>query len=270
MKLFLQIEDTTYQVDSQAIDIAIPMLFNGPQPSSYGVAAATSQIYEGGGFVGDVRQGGGCNFETYTLTPHCNGTHTEGMGHIVAERLAVHELLQDSWIPSSLISVMPQSANATVDAYEPALAADDMVIDRAMIQKALADSPNGFLEALVIRTLPNERSKMSRDYLETPPAFFTLEAMAEIRSQGVKHLLVDMPSVDRLFDEGKLNAHHIFWGLAAGQNSVETAEINNRTITEFIYVPEEVADGIYLLNLQIAAFMSDAAPSRPRLFRVLR
>ena len=28
---------------------------------------------------------------------------------------------------------------------------------------------------------------------------------------GVKHLLVDFPSVDRLLDEGRLTCHNIFW-----------------------------------------------------------
>lgn len=266
MKLLLQIEDQQYAVDPRPIDISIPLRFDGPQPNSYGVPPAKSQVYEGGGFVGDVRQGGSCNFETYTLTPHCNGTHTEGMGHIVAERLAVHELLEDSWIPSTLISLTPQAANATQDSYDPSLNGDDLVIDRALIQAALADAPNGFLQALVIRTLPNKEDKMGRDYMEDPSAFFTLEAMSEIRSRGVNHLLVDMPSVDRLFDEGKLNAHHIFWGLAAGQKSVQANEINHRTITEFIFVADEVVDGQYLLNLQVAPFISDAAPSRPRLY----
>jgi len=37
------------------------------------------------------------------------------------------------------------------------------------------------------------------------------------------------------------------------------------TITELIYVPNEVLDGAYLLNLQIAPFESDASPSRPLL-----
>ncbi|MEM6347764.1 MAG: cyclase family protein [Bacteroidota bacterium] len=266
MKLLLQIEDQQYAVDPKPIDISIPLRFDGPQPNSYGVPKAISQVYEGGGFVGDVRQGGSCNFETYTLTPHCNGTHTEGMGHIVAERLAVHELLADSWIPATLISVTPQSANASHDTYDPQLNEEDWVIDRPMIQAALKDKPKGFLQALVIRTLPNDVEKMGRDYIEKPSAFFTLEAMQEIRTRGVQHLLVDLPSVDRLFDEGKLNAHHIFWDLAAGQKSVQSSEINQRTITEFIYVASEVPDGQYLLNLQIAPFISDAAPSRPRLY----
>jgi arylformamidase len=80
------------------------------------------------------------------------------------------------------------------------------------------------------------------------------------------HLLVDMPSVDRLFDEGKLNNHHIFWALKAGSHDLATAAIPRQTITEMIYVPDQVPDGKYLLNLQIAPFMSDAAPSRPVIY----
>ena len=29
--------------------------------------------------------------------------------------------------------------------------------------------------------------------------------------EGLNILLVDTPSVDRLFDEGKLSSHNIFW-----------------------------------------------------------
>jgi len=34
-------------------------------------------------------------------------------------------------------------------------------------------------------------------------------------------------------------------------------------MTELINVPDDVPDGRYLLNLQIAPFEADAAPSRP-------
>ena len=47
--------------------------------------------------------------------------------------------------------------------------------------------------------------------MQNPPAFFSIESMKYIVSLGIKHLLVDMPSVDRLFDDGILSAHNIFW-----------------------------------------------------------
>lgn len=266
MKLTVEIAGDTYHFEDRSHDISIPMKFNGPQPNTYGVPAATAQAFEGGGFVGDTRRGGSCNFETYTFTPHCNGTHTECIGHIAKERISIHQKLKESLIPATLATVTPRSQ--TKDTYTPELGESDKVIDRAMLEAALDSVEDAFLTALVIRTSPNDDSKKSRDYMETPPAFFTLDAMKYIRSRGVKHLLVDLPSVDRLFDEGKLSAHHIYWEVPQGSNDVMPHEPlhSHATITEMIYAPDRIADGAYLLNLQIAPFVSDAAPSRPLLY----
>ena len=86
--------------------------------------------------------------------------------------------------------------------------------------------------------------------------------------RGFRHLLVDLPSIDRLFDEGKLLNHRMFWKVNPGAFETNAETRTNSTVTELVYVPNEVPDGEYLLNLQIAPFASDAAPSRPVLFRV--
>jgi hypothetical protein len=39
-------------------------------------------------------------------------------------------------------------------------------------------------------------------------------------------------------------------------------------VTELAWVPDSVPDGLYLLDLQVPAFASDAAPSRPVLYPV--
>ena len=78
---------------------------------------------------------------------------------------------------------------------------------------------------------------------------------------GVEHLLIDMPSIDKEMDEGKLLAHHAFW-------QYPTNTQTQKTITEFIFVPNEVLDGTYLLNLQIASFENDASPSKPILYKI--
>ncbi|MBT02808.1 MAG: metal-dependent hydrolase, partial [Crocinitomicaceae bacterium] len=41
-----------------------------------------------------------------------------------------------------------------------------------------------------------------------------------------------------------------------------------RTITEFIGVPDDVKDDLYLLNLSISNLKNDASPSRPVLFSI--
>ena len=85
---------------------------------------------------------------------------------------------------------------------------------------------------------------------------------------GFDHLLVDLPSIDRLHDEGRLSNHRIFWEVEQGKFETNEYTRNYSTITELIYVPNTIQDGSYLLNLQIAPFASDASPSRPILFRI--
>jgi kynurenine formamidase len=114
-------------------------------------------------------------------------------------------------------------------------------------------------EALVIRTLPNGKDKTTRNYSKSEPPYIAADAMKHIVKLGVQHLLVDFPSVDKV-DDPKLTAHRIFWAKDA----------HAKTITELIYVPDRVKDGAYLLNLQVAPFDADAAPSRPVLYKVKR
>jgi len=115
------------------------------------------------------------------------------------------------------------------------------------------------MEAVVIRTLPNSFEKLEQNYSSTNFTYIEDEALKWLAEQNVLHLLVDLPSVDREHDGGLLKAHHAFWNYPN-----KTRE--HATITEFVFVDDEIADGTYLLNLQVAPFENDAAPSRPVLF----
>ena len=263
MKAEVEIGNKKYNVDfSKGIDITIPLKFNGEQPNTYGVNTASSKPYQDGHFIGDTREGGPCNFETYSLTPHCNGTHTECIGHITDERIDVLSSLNEEIIPSTLISITPK---LSTENYKPELASDDIVITKEDLGLQLKDVNTEFLRGLIIRTLPNPESKKSRDYMKNISSFFSIEAMKYIVSLGVEHLLVDTPSVDRLLDDGHLSAHNIFWETKEKEFNMNT---KNKTFTEMIFASEDVKDGNYLLNLQIPAFVSDAAPSRPILYKV--
>ena len=277
MKGTFQIKDSKFEVDfSKGNDISIPLCFNGEQPNTYGVDKATSSAYQDGQFIGDTRKGGPCNFETYSFTPHCNGTHTECIGHITNERISILSSLNEEFIPSTLISVTPEN---TLENYTLELNNNDEVrlwledeeevgvevITKSSLKKSLEKANTYFLKALVIRTLPNLEIKKSRDYMKASPSFFSIEAMEYLVSLGVEHLLVDTPSVDRLFDDGHLSAHNIFWQTKGKEVNPNT---QNKTITEMIFAPNIIDDGKYLLNLQIPAFVSDAAPSRPILYKI--
>jgi kynurenine formamidase len=235
---------------SKPIDISIPLNFNGPQPNAYGVGPAASEACVSGELIGDTRRGGSCNFESYTLIPHCNGTHTECVGHITTERISVRDCLTDVFVSAVLVSVIP--------------AGDEPLITRESLEGALKATP----EALIVRTLPNDDSKLVRVYDDVAPPYFTTDAVQYMVDHDVRHLLVDTPSIDRIYDDGRLENHRIFWNVEFGKFEVRNSSRINATITEMIYVPNEIEDGEYLLNLQIAPFASDAAPSRPILFRL--
>jgi kynurenine formamidase len=122
-------------------------------------------------------------------------------------------------------------------------------------------------EAVVIRTFPNENDKLSKKYSNTNPPYLSEEAAIFIRENGIKHLLIDLPSVDKEHDEGKLLAHKAFWNVKDVNNLNDDARLDC-TITELIFVSNEVKDGSYLLNLQIASFENDASPSKPVLYQI--
>jgi len=103
--------------------------------------------------------------------------------------------------------------------------------------------------------------------LNTNPPYLDATASVFIREKGIQHLLIDLPSVDREHDEGKLLAHKAFWNVK-DVNQVNDDARFNCTITEMIYVDEKVKDGSFILNLQFASFENDASPSKPILFKI--
>ena len=255
----------------RAVDLSIPLEFDGPQPNHFGAPPARARPLAAGGFVGDTRQGGSCNCDVLELTPHCNGTHTECVGHVTGERMSVAERAREPLLDALLVSVETPAAEHCDETADPAPQPGDRLVTAAALRQAAArlarDGQPPASDALVIRTLPNDPSKRHRRY-EGPalPPFLSLEAVAWIVERDVRHLLVDLPSIDRSHDEGRLAGHRAFWGLAPGATTAATAGRPEATITELIYVPDEVPDGRYGLSLQIAPFRLDAAPSRPLLF----
>jgi arylformamidase len=267
MKLTATIGNQQYQVLlDQAQSIAIAVKFDGEQPNHFGVPGATAHAIEGGGFVGDTRRGGSCNVDQITMVPHCNGTHTECVGHIIDERLSVNQLLQDTLLPARVITVSPLIVSGESDGYKPALDNGDKLIDKACMVEHLGHISDSELEALVVRTLPNDVEKQAMHYDENNyPPFFSHDAINYLNSRGVKHILVDFPSIDRMYDEGNLSSHHLFWQVKPLGRQLDEQVLTFKTITEMVYVAPQIEDGLYLLNMQIAPFELDAAPSRPTL-----
>ena len=202
-----------------------------------------------GDFVGSTEEGGLLNFKNIKLNPHGNGTHTECVGHIAREPYYLSDCLKRFHFSSRLISIYPRKQDN-----------GDRVIEREQLAEVLRP---GEVEAVVLRTLPNDEHKLSRNYSGTNPPYLAAEAAQLLVDYGVEHLLLDLPSVDREEDGGALAAHRAFW-------QYPYATRGQATITEMIFVPDDVKDGLYLLLHQITSIVLDASPSKPVLYMLSR
>lgn len=249
MIISLQLESIHYQADlSKPLDISLPLRAGAGNPSCYYAEPVLMKTIVSGDFVGSVQRGGSVNYQKITITPHGNGTHTECYGHITADESAtVNSLLSSFHFISEVISLSPETLQG----------GDRVVTLRSFKEKQQHKNS----KAIIIRTLPNDTSKKDRQYSGTNPPYLEAELANYLVAQGVDHLLLDLPSVDKEVDGGKLAGHKAFWQM----NGVVRKHC---TITELIYVPDAIADGLYLLSLQIAPFEMDASPSKPVLYKL--
>jgi len=274
----IELLNRRYQLNTNfSWSLAIPVDFetatNDPgQPNHFGAASATSKPMQAGGFIGDTRQGGSCNVNELTINPHCNGTHTETIAHICdfdgELSLKIDAISPPPLMPCVLISVTPETvAESKTDDYTPALIPGDQIINRAALEKALSGFDGEQLQCLAVRTLPNDKSKWSQVYDgDHQPPFFSRDAIMYLNERGVEHLVLDIPSLDRLHDDGLLTCHHLFWQVIEGAHQASPNSLLHKTITEMAYIADEIEDGFYFINLQTPAFINDAAPSRPVLY----
>lgn len=263
----VQLGDRELQIDlAHPYQLAIEQHFDGEQPRFFGAGAARSEPLRRGSFSGRVSDGASANCATLHLTPHCNGTHTECVGHLTAEPLDALRVVPAGLLPALLISITPRRAADSREGSDPAPQPDDTLITCAALLAAWPPQLPFAPTALLIRTLPNEAGKRSRDYAQSPAAFLSREAAQLLVERGIEHLLLDVPSADRAHDQGRLCAHRIFFGLPAGSHALAEARRAQCTITELAFIDNAIADGAWLLMLQVPALGGDALPSRPLLY----
>ena len=244
----IQLNSKKLKIDlSEPLDISMPLKGDASNVNAWyiGHPKIEPEVFDGD--IASVAEGAVINFNTITFNPHAHGTHTETVGHITKEKYSVNKHLKQFFFLAELITVAPENY------------LKDKVISAKQIQFALGNKKR---DALVVRTIPNTKDKKSRQYSHTNWTYFTEDAVKLLVKKGIKHLLVDLPSIDREEDGGELRAHKAFWNIGGKVRK-------DATITELIYVSNKIDDGCYMLNLQIAPFDNDATPSKPILYKIL-
>ncbi|TVZ55869.1 kynurenine formamidase [Lutibacter sp. Hel_I_33_5] len=249
MKAIIEYNSRKIEVNiSNPIDISIPIDVSKQNVNAWYIEDPKIFPESMDGEKIKVSEGAVVNFNNIHFNPHSHITHTECVGHITKEVHSINKNLKYFIFLAEVVTVVPESDG------------EDFFISSKQLKIALKNKKR---DAIVIRTLPNLKDKKSMQYSNTNPTYLLEEAAIYLREKGIKHLLIDLPSVDKERDDGKLLAHNAFWNTAG--------EIRmNATITEFIFVPNNVEDGEYLLNLMIAPFENDATPSKPVLYEILK
>lgn len=237
-------EDQLYRVNwAEGRSIALPLRSGRNNPKAWHAIDPSFSPVQEGTFIGHIKAGGSVNFFDVRFNPHGNGTHTECIGHITAEHHSLCDCPIQPIAVCQLISVTPAAVNR------------DHIITEDQVMPFL----HAGIEAIAIRTLPNNSSKQTHNYSNSNPAYFEASLLGRLADEGLQHLLTDLPSVDRAEDGGALAAHKAWWRYPTDPRMAAT-------ITEMTFVPDSMADGIYLLNLMVPQFALDAAPSQPILY----
>ena len=249
MKATIEYNSRKIEVNiSNPIDISIPIDVSRKNVNAWYVGEPKIFPEVIDGEVVKVSEGAVVNFNNIHFNPHSHITHTECVGHITKKVHSINKNLKYFIFLAEVVTIAPLFHNG------------DFIIGVKQLKTALRNKKR---DAIVIRTLPNLEEKKSMQYSNTNPTYLSEKATIYLREKGIKHLLIDLPSVDKEKDDGNLLSHNAFWN-TAGEIRMDA------TITEFIYVPNSVEDGEYLLNLMIAPFENDATPSKPVLYEIIK
>ncbi len=203
------------------------------------------------------------------MAPHCNGTHTECVGHLTDERVAVSERLPGGVQLALLVTVAPAKAADATEDSDPHPEPDDRLVTAAALGEASGRHAGPRPDALVIRTLAGGDGPLRAYRGPSPAPYLSRQAAAWLVEQRIETLVLDLPSADRAEDSGRLTAHRLFFGLPPGSRDARECRRPHASITELAWIDPAIEDGFYLLDLQIPPFLADAAPSRPLLYPVL-
>lgn len=247
MLAIVQYNSRKLKIDfSKPLDISIPLKASKENVNAWYIDEPKIEPEKDGEWVAAVSEGASVNFNNIYFNPHAHVTHTECAGHITEKVHSVNKNLKQFFFLAEVITVAPENY------------LKDKVISKKQIKFALGNKKR---DAIIIRTIPNTKEKLSKQYSNTNWTYLQEDAVKFLVKKGIKHLLIDLPSIDREKDGGELLGHNAFWN-TSGKLRLDA------TITEFIFVPNSVEDGEYLLNLQIAPFENDATPSKPILYKI--
>lgn len=248
----LRLDNEQFINTSDFYDVSIGLSNTTENPRAWYVDFPVIEPVRTPDFVGSVAEGNSVNFRNIAFNPHGHGTHIECLGHVTKEIHSINQLFKDYFLNAKLVTITPKKIS------NPTFKQEDLVITKEQLEDSLQSETS----CLMIRTLPNSTEKKHFNYSNTNFPYLDKECVEILDKYKVKHLIVDLPSVDREVDNGVLAFHKAFWKIGTENPAMD------RTITEFAFFADEIKDGNYLLNMQTAPIENDATLCRPLLFPI--
>eukprot|EP01083_Nonionella_stella_P087340 242949_1 len=204
------------------------------------------------------------NVDQLTICCHNNRTHTESTKHIYSDGLNVSECNpSNSFFGCILISVTPipvhrlndneykYDCGENIDRYNDWIITKSMIVEKI---RSLKSVPSLFKQAIFIRVEDRVNNQMIDLNKHWP--FLSNDAMQYLHDNISNVFGINLSSVDRMVSP-KVPNHRIWFGDPK----------STRLITECLSIPNNISDGLYMLNLQLAPIANtDAVPTRPILY----
>lgn len=236
---------------SDAAHLALPTPRAGDVTDAYGLSPLELTPSRVGDWVGARSKGSSVNAYDAQLSIHGAGTHTECAAHISDLALSIADVAPLGLLVARLLDVPP-----TRIGRDQVIASQHLQDAWSMDDATRADI--GRPTAAIIRSRPAD-AVPHRRWSGTHPPYFEPDALRFLVSQGIEHLVTDLPSVDPEQDGGKLLAHREFFAFEGGDRQ----RAQRATITELAWIPASLPAGLGILRLDVLAWPTDAAPSRP-------
>ena len=205
------------------------------------------------------------NVDKLTLCCHNNRTHTESTAHVFKDGLNISDCSSLTHFGCIVISVEPVSIRTlSDDQYRYECGAEmgrerDSSVTKSMIQSRIEellskykDHPeitSFFKQSIFIRMIGDIQCDEHWPFLSN-------DAMEYLHDTFSNVFGINLPSVDRM-ESPKVPNHRIWFGHAK----------STRLITEGLQFGDDINDGLYVLDLQLAPIAdTDAVPTRPVIY----
>jgi hypothetical protein len=245
--------------------LAPNLTFDGAAPRWFDAPAAHSWPHRVGEFSGTVLTGASCNCRNIQLLPHGNGTHSEGVGHLTYDEANVIDVLPKLPMPAVLLRLAALRAGDCHETADYAPEPNDWLVTQQICAAAWPQAPAPRPSVAVLALEPCETAV---------PPYLTRECTQWLVDRGIEHLIVELPSIDRLRDAGRLTAHRIFFGLPAYAATAPAprhsdARRPQATVTELAQIPRELTTRSGFVQWLAPAMLGDAVPTQPLWYDLL-